>query len=211
MICSTIGSHAPAPAQPRLSHFANVAAIRWRDRVCSGDTRQCPHPVPRFLLDVTQHEWDNSISHADNLLKSRMFHDLVRVREEHRFRLPNGCKPAKTLFDRFNGRARSVLYGCVCHNLISFVARHALNPFALYPQNSTIMREGSTDLAILGSKRMHTSPQLPIDLPNLAATESFGCRSWLVLFPDAVVALIGPLGAGKTHLARAIAEGLVCR
>jgi tRNA threonylcarbamoyladenosine biosynthesis protein TsaE len=47
-----------------------------------------------------------------------------------------------------------------------------------------------------------------IVLPNLAATEAFGRRLGQLLFPDAVVALIGPLGAGKTHLARAVAEGL---
>jgi tRNA threonylcarbamoyladenosine biosynthesis protein TsaE len=47
-----------------------------------------------------------------------------------------------------------------------------------------------------------------IDLPNLAATESFGRRLGSLLFPNAVIALVGPLGAGKTHLARAIAEGL---
>lgn len=46
------------------------------------------------------------------------------------------------------------------------------------------------------------------DLPNLAATESFGRRLGTLLFPNAVVALIGPLGAGKTHLVRAIAETL---
>jgi tRNA threonylcarbamoyladenosine biosynthesis protein TsaE len=47
-----------------------------------------------------------------------------------------------------------------------------------------------------------------IDLPNLAATESFGRRFGSLLFPNAVIALVGPLGAGKTHLVRAIAEGL---
>jgi tRNA threonylcarbamoyladenosine biosynthesis protein TsaE len=47
-----------------------------------------------------------------------------------------------------------------------------------------------------------------IDLPDLAATEAFGRRLAALLFPGAVVALIGPLGAGKTHLARAIALGL---
>jgi len=47
-----------------------------------------------------------------------------------------------------------------------------------------------------------------IELPNLAATESFGRRLGGLLFPNAVVALIGPLGAGKTQLSRAIAEGL---
>jgi tRNA threonylcarbamoyladenosine biosynthesis protein TsaE len=46
------------------------------------------------------------------------------------------------------------------------------------------------------------------ELESLAATESFGRRLGSLLFPNAVVALIGPLGAGKTHLARAIAEGL---
>src|SRR6478609_4358744 len=49
---------------------------------------------------------------------------------------------------------------------------------------------------------------MTLDLPNLEATESFGRRLAALLFPGAVVALVGPLGAGKTHLARAVAEGL---
>jgi tRNA threonylcarbamoyladenosine biosynthesis protein TsaE len=49
---------------------------------------------------------------------------------------------------------------------------------------------------------------MTIDLPNLAATEAFGRRLADLLFPGAVVALIGPLGAGKTHLVRAVALGL---
>jgi tRNA threonylcarbamoyladenosine biosynthesis protein TsaE len=47
-----------------------------------------------------------------------------------------------------------------------------------------------------------------LDLPDLAATEAFGRRLGGLLFPGAVVALVGPLGAGKTHLVRAVAEGL---
>jgi tRNA threonylcarbamoyladenosine biosynthesis protein TsaE len=43
---------------------------------------------------------------------------------------------------------------------------------------------------------------------SLAETEAFGRRLALVLFPGAVVALVGPLGAGKTHLVKAIAVGL---
>ncbi len=54
-------------------------------------------------------------------------------------------------------------------------------------------------------------PITQIDLPDLAATEAFGRRLGNVLFPGAVVALIGPLGAGKTHLVRAVAEGLGIR
>ena len=46
------------------------------------------------------------------------------------------------------------------------------------------------------------------ELPNLAATTAFGHRLGQLLFPGCVVALIGPLGAGKTYLVRAIAEGL---
>ena len=49
---------------------------------------------------------------------------------------------------------------------------------------------------------------LTITVPDLAATETFGRRLGAVLFPGAVVALIGQLGAGKTHLTRAVAEGL---
>src|SRR6267142_605092 len=47
-----------------------------------------------------------------------------------------------------------------------------------------------------------------IDVQNLAETEAFGRRLAQHLFPGAVVALIGPLGAGKTNLVRAIAIGL---
>jgi tRNA threonylcarbamoyladenosine biosynthesis protein TsaE len=46
------------------------------------------------------------------------------------------------------------------------------------------------------------------NLPDLQATEALGQRLAEALFPGAVVALIGPLGAGKTHLVRAVAEGL---
>jgi tRNA threonylcarbamoyladenosine biosynthesis protein TsaE len=47
-----------------------------------------------------------------------------------------------------------------------------------------------------------------LDVDSLAGTDAFGRRLAALLFPGAVVALIGPLGAGKTHLVRAIAEGL---
>jgi tRNA threonylcarbamoyladenosine biosynthesis protein TsaE len=45
-------------------------------------------------------------------------------------------------------------------------------------------------------------------LADLAVTTAFGRRLGALLFPGAVVALVGPLGAGKTHLVRAVAEGL---
>jgi tRNA threonylcarbamoyladenosine biosynthesis protein TsaE len=53
--------------------------------------------------------------------------------------------------------------------------------------------------------------QRTIDIPDLAATEAFGRRLGALLFPGAVVALVGQLGAGKTHLVRAVAEGLGVR
>src|SRR5947209_17822781 len=56
---------------------------------------------------------------------------------------------------------------------------------------------------------MHASARL--QLADLAATEAFGRRLAALLFPNAVVSLIGPLGAGKTHLVRAVAEGLGIR
>ncbi len=49
---------------------------------------------------------------------------------------------------------------------------------------------------------------LQIEVRDLAGTEDLGRRLGRLLFPGAVVALAGPLGAGKTHLVRAIAEGL---
>jgi tRNA threonylcarbamoyladenosine biosynthesis protein TsaE len=47
-----------------------------------------------------------------------------------------------------------------------------------------------------------------IEVADLAGTTALGRRLGEFLFPGAVVGLIGPLGAGKTHLVRAIAEGL---
>src|SRR5919202_4674563 len=49
---------------------------------------------------------------------------------------------------------------------------------------------------------------LTFDIASLDGTEAFGRRLGGLLFPGAVVALVGPLGAGKTHLTRAVAEGL---
>lgn len=49
---------------------------------------------------------------------------------------------------------------------------------------------------------------MQLDLPDLDATRNFGRRLGRLLFPGAVVSLIGELGAGKTLLCRAIAEGL---
>lgn len=50
-----------------------------------------------------------------------------------------------------------------------------------------------------------------IDVKDRAGTEALGRRLGVALFPGAVIALVGPLGAGKTHLVRAIAEGLGIR
>ncbi|MFO0798378.1 MAG: tRNA (adenosine(37)-N6)-threonylcarbamoyltransferase complex ATPase subunit type 1 TsaE [Gemmataceae bacterium] len=52
---------------------------------------------------------------------------------------------------------------------------------------------------------------MTLDIPDLSATEALGRRLGALLFRGAVVALVGPLGAGKTHLTRAIAEGLGVR
>src|SRR5712692_6485810 len=50
--------------------------------------------------------------------------------------------------------------------------------------------------------------RVEIFVSDLAGTEALGRRLAGVLFGGAVVALIGPLGAGETQLVRAIAEGL---
>jgi tRNA threonylcarbamoyladenosine biosynthesis protein TsaE len=49
---------------------------------------------------------------------------------------------------------------------------------------------------------------ISIEVKSLAETEALGRRLAVHLFPGAVVALIGTLGAGKTNLVRAIALGL---
>ncbi len=55
------------------------------------------------------------------------------------------------------------------------------------------------------------SSTLTLTLPDPAATTALGRRLGQLLFPGAVVALVGMLGAGKTFLTRAIAEGLGIR
>jgi tRNA threonylcarbamoyladenosine biosynthesis protein TsaE len=52
------------------------------------------------------------------------------------------------------------------------------------------------------------SVTLSLDIPDATAMTALGRRLGSSLFPGAVVALIGTLGAGKTYLVRAIAEGL---
>jgi tRNA threonylcarbamoyladenosine biosynthesis protein TsaE len=47
-----------------------------------------------------------------------------------------------------------------------------------------------------------------IDVQSLAETAALGERLAAHLFPGAVIALIGTLGAGKTHFVRAVAIGL---
>ena len=54
-------------------------------------------------------------------------------------------------------------------------------------------------------------PSHTFDVPNLSATEALGRALGRLLFPGAVIALVGQLGAGKTHFTRAVAEGLQVR
>jgi tRNA threonylcarbamoyladenosine biosynthesis protein TsaE len=49
---------------------------------------------------------------------------------------------------------------------------------------------------------------LTLDIPDADAMTGLGRRLGALLFPGAVVALVGTLGAGKTFLTRAVAEGL---
>jgi len=46
------------------------------------------------------------------------------------------------------------------------------------------------------------------DAPEPDVTRALGHQLAPLLFPGAMVALVGPLGAGKTQLVRAVAEGL---
>ncbi len=67
------------------------------------------------------------------------------------------------------------------------------------------MRNENQDPAFNSAFRI---PHSAFSVNNLAETEALGRRLGELLFPGAIVALIGPLGAGKTHFVRAIAEGL---
>lgn len=49
---------------------------------------------------------------------------------------------------------------------------------------------------------------LSLSVDDVSGTIALGRSLGALLFPGAVVALIGPLGAGKTHLVKGIAEGL---
>jgi tRNA threonylcarbamoyladenosine biosynthesis protein TsaE len=53
--------------------------------------------------------------------------------------------------------------------------------------------------------------QVTIAVADLEGTMELGRRLGSLLFPGAVIGLIGPLGAGKTHFVRAVAEGLGIR
>lgn len=70
------------------------------------------------------------------------------------------------------------------------------------------MRNGEEDPS---SDSEFRTPRSEFRIADLAGTEAFGRRLGELLFPGAVVALVGPLGAGKTHLTRAVAEGLGVR
>jgi len=49
---------------------------------------------------------------------------------------------------------------------------------------------------------------LTLEVSSPAETAACGRQLASALFPGALIALVGPLGAGKTYLVRAIAEGL---
>lgn len=55
------------------------------------------------------------------------------------------------------------------------------------------------------------SETLTLEVGSLEETQALGRRLGRLAFPGLVIALTGPLGAGKTHLVRAIAEGLDVR
>ena len=50
--------------------------------------------------------------------------------------------------------------------------------------------------------------RIELELPNTEATRELGHRLGERLFPGTVLALVGNLGAGKTYLTQALAEGL---
>ncbi len=58
------------------------------------------------------------------------------------------------------------------------------------------------------AERPATSAAVTLEVNSPEETSALGCQLASALFPGAVIALVGPLGAGKTYLVRAIAEGL---
>lgn len=55
---------------------------------------------------------------------------------------------------------------------------------------------------------MSNEIKVEVVLPNARATEKLGCELGLAIDQQAVIALIGPLGAGKTTFAKGLAYGL---
>jgi tRNA threonylcarbamoyladenosine biosynthesis protein TsaE len=63
-------------------------------------------------------------------------------------------------------------------------------------------------MSVSSLKNRKMVESLQFDAPDESATTELGRKLAEVLFPGAIVGLIGQLGAGKTRLVRAIAEGL---
>ncbi|MFT4255054.1 MAG: tRNA (adenosine(37)-N6)-threonylcarbamoyltransferase complex ATPase subunit type 1 TsaE [Caulobacter sp.] len=58
------------------------------------------------------------------------------------------------------------------------------------------------------SQAPDAAASLEIDLPDEAATKALGARLAAALFPGAALCLYGPLGAGKSTLARALVRAV---
>ncbi len=60
----------------------------------------------------------------------------------------------------------------------------------------------------MAERPAHPTASVTLELSGPAESTTLGHKLASQLFPGAVIALVGPLGAGKTYLVRAIAEGL---
>src|SRR5438128_1721324 len=105
--------------------------------------------------------------------------------------------------------------GALCNLPVLHRARCKRAPTYLLPQRPSGLVPQAIDghpersfQWITVPRRQSRSVRMILDLPDLDATRQLGYRLAELLFPGTVIALVGSLGAGKTHPTRAVVEGL---
>src|SRR5262249_10582836 len=87
--------------EPCFSHFANVAAVGFRDRILARDLRQRPNPKGWRGFEVLQEQGNDRLTQCNDLLKGRMVDDLTGIRKELRVGFPLCLELSEANLDGF--------------------------------------------------------------------------------------------------------------